>query len=218
MTTLATEVEKAGASWDYFAPVPGQFGFIWSSFDAIRNIHYLPAQSRNIHPVTAFDAAVDGNQLPALTWLVPTWVDSDHPPKSICVGQDWTVQVINHIETSPEWKNTVVILTWDDFGGFYDHVAPPKIGPYMLGPRVPLIVISPYTKPHYIDKRQYDFRSIVKFVEQTFHLPHEIAYDRGVNSIGNMLNLKQTPLKPIFFHPNPKQCPIRPISGTGTSY
>jgi len=128
------------------------------------------------------------------------------------VGQDWTVGMVDDVEQSPEWKHTVIILTWDDFGGFYDHVAPPKVGPYMLGPRVPLLVISPFARPHFVEHKEMDFRSIVKFVEHTFHLPHEIRYNRGVHSIGNMLNLHQKPTKPLLFNAHPKTCPTRPSS------
>jgi phospholipase C len=218
MTTLANEADRAGVSWSYYAPVPGQFGFIWSSFDAIKNVRFQPTEWHHVHPVTQFDQDVADDKLPALSWLTPNLVDSDHPPKSICVGQDWTVQTIDDIEASPEWKHTVIILTWDDFGGFYDHVAPPKVGPYMLGPRVPLIVVSPFTRAHLVDHTQYDFRSIVKFVEQTFHLPHKIAYDRSVNSIGNMVDTRQAPLPPIYYHPDITKCPKRNASGSGISY
>ncbi len=109
------------------------------------------------------------------------------------------------------WKSTVIVLTWDDFGGFYDHVPPPKLAPFSLGPRVPLLVISPYTRPHLIEHQVMDFRSIVKYVEGSFSLPHVMRYDRHVNSIGAMLNMKQRPLGPEALRP--KKCPA---SGTGT--
>lgn len=206
MTTLATEAKAARLSWSYYAAPPGQFGFIWSAFDAVRNVRYQPAQWVHIRQVKAFAYDAARNRLPALTWLSSDLLQSDHPPKSICVGQDWTAQMINAVEASPEWKHTAIVLTWDDFGGFYDHVPPPRVSRYMLGPRVPLLVISPYSRPHFIDHRLYDFRSVIKFVEQTFRLPQRIKYDRGVNSIGNMLNLTQKPVKPLFF--KPMKCPV----------
>ncbi len=113
---------------------------------------------------------------------------------SECVGENWTVQQINTVMQSGYWKHTAIILTWDDYGGFYDHVAPPRKSRYELGPRVPLLVISPYAKPHYVSHQTYDFRSVMKFVEHTFHLPHKMKFDRSVAGIGNMLNLSQKPL------------------------
>ena len=115
---------------------------------------------------------------------------------SECVGENWTVQQVNAIMKSPYWKDTAIILTWDDYGGFYDHVPPPKKNLYELGPRVPLIVISPYTRSHFVSHKTYDFRSVMKYIEQTFHLPPKMPYDRTVSSIGNMLNLHQTPQPP----------------------
>jgi phospholipase C len=210
MTSLVTEAERARIPWRYYAAQPGQFGYIWSAFDALRNIRENPAQWSHVVKFTNFHLDAEHDQLPPLTWLTPDLMQSDHPPKSICEGQDWTTRMIDSVEQSPEWKHTVIILLWDDFGGFYDHVRPPKTGPYMLGPRVPLMVISPYARPHFVDHRVYDFRSVVKFVEQTFHLPHDIKYDRGVNSIRHMLNLRQPPTRRLIFHPDTKTCPTRP--------
>lgn len=212
MTTLVTEAEKKGIAWRYYSAQLGQLGYIWSALDAVRNVRENPAQWSHVVPFTSFKVDALENRLPPLTWLTPDWMQSDHPPKSICVGQDWTTSMIDDVERSPEWKNTVIVLLWDDFGGFYDHVRPPKEGPYMLGPRVPLLVISPFARPHFVDHTQYDFRSIVKFVEQTFHLPHQIRYDRGVNSIGHMLNLNGPPTSRILFHPQARTCPVRPAA------
>ena len=96
---------------------------------------------------------------------------------------------------SPVWKSTVVILTWDDFGGFYDHVYPPQEGQYTLGPRVPMLVISPFARRG-VFHRQLDFRSILKFVENQYDLPHLMRYDRTVNSLSGMLNVRQHPIRP----------------------
>jgi phospholipase C len=74
-------------------------------------------------------------------WLV-TGDASEHPPRSTCKGENWTVEQVNAVMEGPHWNSTVVFLTWDDFGGLYDHVPPPEVGPYMLGPRVPLVIIS----------------------------------------------------------------------------
>jgi phospholipase C len=209
MTTLATEAEAAGVHWRYYAATSGQLGYIWSTFDAIKDIRQVPGQWSHVVPFEHFLDDAKNNRLPALTWLTSDWLQSDHPPKSICEGQDWTASMVDAIERSKEWKSTVIILTWDDFGGFYDHVRPPKIGPYMLGPRVPLLVISPYARPSFVDHEEHDFRSIIKFVEQTFHLPHDIRYDRSVNSIGDMINLNQKPTSRLTFHVRPQTCPTK---------
>ncbi|SRR5579884_21587 len=193
-TTLADEANEQGVSWKYYAPSRGQRGYIWSSFDAIRHIRYSDQWDSNVVPTENFVSDVQNRQLPAISWVIPGWSQSEHPPESECVGENWTAQQINAIMQSPYyWRNTVIVLTWDDFGGFYDHVAPPHQSKYLLGPRVPFLVISPYAQPGLVDHTQYDFRSVIKFVEQTFNLPEQAAYNRSVNSIAGMLQN----------HPNP---------------
>ncbi len=83
----------------------------------------------------------------------------------MCDGENWSVEQINAIEKSKFWKSTAIVLTWDDFGGFYDHVPPPVINNIAFGPRVPTIVISPFARLHTVDHNVYDFGSMLKFAE-----------------------------------------------------
>ena len=196
--TLADEANQAHVAWRYYAPPAGAFGYIWSTFDSIKHIRYSKQWKTNVLPSQNFTSDVQGGHLAPITWLTTDLATSDHPPASMCQGQNWTVTQINAIMHSKFWKSTVIVLAWDDFGGFYDHVAPPAAGPYMLGPRVPAIVISPYSKLHYIDHTRYDFRSITTFIENTFHLPRKTKYQRNVNSVADMLNLRQKPAAPDY--------------------
>ncbi len=196
--TLADEANAAGVSWKYYVPRPGHRGYIWSTFDAIKHIRYSSQWQTNVVPPSRFDADVKSGHLPAISWLSADLAFSEHPPASECAGENWTVQKLNELMRSPLWKHTVVILTWDDYGGFYDHVAPPVRDAYSLGPRVPAIVISPYARPHTIYHRRLDFRSIMKFVEDQYGLPQTMHYNRGVRSLGPMLNLHQSPRPPLI--------------------
>lgn len=210
-STLADEANKAKVSWKYYAPPIHHLGYIWSSLDAFRNIRFSNQWHTNIVNPGQFTQDVAHRRLPALSWLIADWKLSEHPPASECAGVNWTVKRVNAVMKSPLWKSTVIVLTWDDFGGFYDHVPPPKRAPFSLGPRVPLLVISPYTRPHLVEHTVMDFRSIIKYVEQTFDLPHTMHYNRHVNSIAGMLNPKQPPLQPDIL---PLQhCPL-PGSGS----
>lgn len=186
-TTIADEADAAGVSWGYYAPVKGQQGYVWSTFDAIKHIRRSSDWKKDVLPSTSFISDVQQGKLPSISWVIPPFPDSDHPPLSMCYGQNWTLDQINAVMESQYWASTVIILTWDDFGGFYDHVVPPKKGPYMLGPRVPTIVISPFAKAGFVDHTQYDARSILKFVENVFNLPHLASFSRNVNSIAGML-------------------------------
>jgi phospholipase C len=218
MPTLADEANKQGVSWKYYAPSAGQNGYLWSAFDAVRHIRYSPQWSTNVAPPTTFDGDVAADKLPAISWLVAPHNYSDHPGSSMCQGIDWTVARINAIMRSSLWTSTAIILTWDDYGGFYDHVPPPTIGPYELGPRVPMLVISPYARAGRVYSGRLDMRSILTFVESRFHLPRLMQYDRGHAFIGPMLNFKQKPLAPVVL---PAQgCPAggKPASAASVSW
>ncbi len=191
---VTDEGNQAGVSWKYYSAPLGNGAYIWNGLDAIKHVRYSSQWATNVVNTNQFITDVKNGSLPAISWLIPFIPVSDHPPYSECAGQNWTVQEINAIMESPYWASTAIVLTWDDYGGFYDHVPPPRQTPFQLGVRVPAIVISPYSKPHYVSHTQYDFRSVVKFIEQTFALPQRTTYDRKVNSIGDMLNLTQTAL------------------------
>ncbi len=194
--TLVDEANAKKVSWKYYAPPQGTFGYIWSTLDAFKQIRNSKQWRTNVVNPGQFDTDVKDGKLPAISWLTSDLKTSDHPPASICAGENWTVGRIDEIMQSPLWKSTVIVLTWDDFGGFYDHVAPPRTAPYELGPRVPTIVISPYARPHSIYRSRLDFSSIVKYVEDQFNLPHLAKFSRNVNSLAGMLDFKQKPLAP----------------------
>lgn len=208
--TIVDEANAAGVSWKYYAsPLTGTLGYLWNSLTSFRQIRFSRQWGANISTQAGFSRDVATGRLPAISWLTPDLKTSDHPPESMCVGENWTVDQINKVMASPLWKSTAIILTWDDYGGFYDHVAPPNQGHYMLGPRVPLLVISPYARPHLIYSRTMDFRSILTFVERQFKLPHLAKFDRAVNGVGPMLNLRQAPLPPLPLRH--QRCPGRKI-------
>ena len=108
------------------------------------------------------------------------------------------------------------MLTWDDFGGFYDHVAPPQVAKDMLGPRVPAIIISPYSRPGYVDHTEYDFRSVVTFIENEFNLPHLATFNRDVNSVAEALDFAQKPLPPTLL--SQRVCSSRAGAAALTNY
>src|SRR5581483_7705682 len=126
----------------------GQFGYVWNALDAVRNVRYSAEWKTNIYPESSFISDAEQGRLPAVTWLTPPTKQSDHPPFSMCAGENWTVRQINAVMGSSLWDSTAIVLLWDDFGGFYDHVAPPQTNPYELGPRVPMMVISPFSRAH----------------------------------------------------------------------
>ena len=195
--TLADTFQRYHVSWKYYAPGAFKSGYIWSSFDAIRHIRYSKLWKTNVPADTQFKKDVAAGKLPAVSWLVTNEEQSEHPPYSMCIGENWTVDQINAIMRSKYWKSTLIVLTWDDFGGYYDHVSPPRLDYISLGPRVPALMISPYARPHYVDHHIMEFDAILKFIEDNYHLPPLTDRDRRARSLISSLNFKQRPLPPL---------------------
>ncbi|HLJ68303.1 MAG TPA: alkaline phosphatase family protein [Chloroflexota bacterium] len=203
--TLPDELQAAGISWKYYAPPQFAPGYVWSALDAIRHLRYSSLWKTNVPNDRTFVSDVQNGHLPSVSWLVTGNVSSDHPPASICVGEGWTVRMINAIMQSKYWKNTAIFLTWDDFGGFYDHVPPPRLDDISLGPRVPMIIISPYARSHFVDHRRYDFDSMLKFIEQNFGLAPLTQRDRTAASLAPSFDFSHSNLAPLVL--KPRTCP-----------
>ncbi|MFL5665379.1 MAG: alkaline phosphatase family protein [Ktedonobacteraceae bacterium] len=196
--TLMDQLDQAGISWRYYGAQYGQSGYVWTSCNAINHIRTNDA-SQCFTPASQFATDAANGSLPAVSWLTENQGVSDHPPANICTGENWTVQQIEAVMNGPAWASTAIILTWDDFGGFYDHVAPPVGGLNSLinyGFRVPLLMISPYTRQG-IDDTQHDTVSMVKFVQDEFGLPSLGGLETQASSLTNMLDLTQVPLAPL---------------------
>jgi phospholipase C len=123
----------------------------------------------------------------------------------MCEGENWTVSVLNAVMQGPEWNSTVVFMTWDDFGGFYDHVAPPQVDQFGLGPRVPLLIISPYAKPGYVSHTVYDHTSILKFVETRYGIPALTSRDAWANAMLDSFDFGRPPRPPLLL--STRTCP-----------
>jgi phospholipase C len=205
--TLADSMEAAHIPWKYYAPSKGHYGYQFSTLDAIRHIRNAPLWNDRVVPDNQFAADALSGNLPAVSWLV-TGSTNDHPGRSVCRGENWTVQQLNAVMKGPDWNSTVVFLTWDDFGGFYDHVPPPSTGNYTMGPRVPLLIISPYAKRGYISHTQYDFSSFLKFVETRFHLPTLTDDDKRANDMLDSFDFAGEPQPTLFLQEH--ACPTPP--------
>ena len=144
-------------------------------------------------------------QLPAVSWLILPYGGSEHPPNSICARDNQTAEYINAIMQGPAWSSTVIFVTYDDFGGFYDHVPPPQLDQFGLGPRVPLLIISPFAKPGYISHTVYEHSSMLKFVETRYQLPSLTARDAAANDMLDSFSFSQPPQPPLILQPH--QCP-----------
>ncbi len=154
-------------------------GSIWTAPDAINHLcrprlvngtltRTSEAWKNVIMPQTKVLRDIMTGQLPDVSWVIPSGQASDHPYNNEGSGPSWVAAVVNATGTSRYWPGTAIFVTWDDWGGFYDHVQPPIYNSYEYGFRLPLMVISPYAKPSYISHKQHDQRS-------WWNLPHGVC-------------------------------------------
>ena len=124
-----------------------------------------------ISPSSQVLTDIGDGRLADVVWVMPTQAASDHPKVNDGSGPSWVASIVNAIGNSQYWSNTAIFITWDDWGGFYDHVKPQIYNSFELSFRVPLIVVSQYAKTGYVSNTQHEFGSILKFTEETFGLP-----------------------------------------------
>ena len=227
--TLTDVLDSNGLSWKYYA---AQDGSIWTAPNTIEHmcVPTGPADQLScsqepdwtgpdpkvvIEGMRAQVLTDIGNcKLPAVTWIIPDGASSDHAGTNDGTGPAWVTSIVNQIGTNAAcpgtgevyWNDTAIIVAWDDWGGWYDHVAPPiRNDPssypnsYEYGFRVPIIVISPYAKPAYISHQYNDFGSVLKFIEETFSLPEinpSVGYadSYALGDLSDFFNFSQTPL------------------------
>ena len=184
-TDLTYLLHRYGVSWSYYvktggqpdcadnqmfcAPVPQSSSTpgIWNPlpyFDTVRE----DGQLRNVAPLRDFFRALARDRLPAVSWVVPSQTVSDHPTAKITDGQAYVTGLIDSIMRSRVWDSTAIFLAWDDWGGFYDHVKPPRVDAEGYGLRVPALVISPYARRGFIDHQVLSFDAYLKFIEDDF--------------------------------------------------
>ena len=201
-------LEAEGISWKSYR---GDNSFV-QPLRMVRHVRFSDMWS-HVVPDTEFIEDIERGELPSVSWLTPSFGLSDHPPASICKGENWLVQQLNALGSSPFWDSTAVVLTWDDFGGFYDHVTPPHVDIYGLGPRVPTIVISPFAKPGAIDHDVMEFSSVLRFIEQVFELPALTERDRAADDMLSAFDFSQAPRPPLMLEP--RTCPTAPPAEEG---
>lgn len=200
VAVLPDRLEAAGISWKDYR---GENEWV-QPLRMVRHVRFSDMWT-NVVPARDFVTDLAAGNLPAVSWVTPPFPLSEHPPQSVCIGENWTVELLNALMQSPEWDSTAVVLTWDDFGGFYDHVAPPHVDLYGLGPRVPTIIISPYAKPGYIDHTTYEFSSVLRFIETIFDVAPLTSRDANSSDMLSAFDFSQQPLDPLVREP--RDCP-----------
>jgi phospholipase C len=210
--TLTDVLDAAGLSWKYYASTSW---YIWTAPDAIKHM-CQPSGTVNDLTCSGPDwtgtdpkVVIEGSgaqiitdistqQLASVSWVTPDGSASDHPGTGIDTGPSWVSAIVNAVGQSPYWSDTAIIVTWDDFGGWFDHVAPPVRNSLEVGLRVPLIVISPYAKAAHISHVYHDFGSILRFIEANFgvgEIEQAVGYaDSQSDDLADCFDFTQAPL------------------------
>lgn len=197
VNSLPQVLQNNGVSWKYYST-----GGNWDAPGFIQN---LSGSANDIQNPNQFNTDIQSGKLADVSWVTPPPGQSDHPAQLLQLGQNFVTKIVTNIMNSSYWSNTAIFLTWDDWGGWYDHVPPPQTDAFGLGPRTPLIVISPYAKPGYISHAQGEFASFDKFVEENWNLPNLGQRDAlaQTSDLMDFFDFQQAPQLPLILNPLP---------------
>jgi len=220
--TLAQELQLGGVSWKWYdgetsTPLKPT---IWNVLPLFQYFKDNPAIAQaHIQATPQFVTDISTGNLPAVSWIIPSgeWQPpipvfssspcssqdvNEHPPARVDCGMDYVTYLVNAVMKSKYWSSTAIVVSWDDFGGFYDNVPPPQVDAYGEGFRVPVLVISPYANNLlHIDNTQYEFGSMLRLIEDNFNLPTLGTRDAISNDMMTSFNFNQTPL-PALIEPD----------------
>jgi phospholipase C len=220
---IMDELDSRGITWKYYSGFAPHLNFtVFNSMNplsAFASFQNNSSRLQNLAPNKAFQYDVRNGTLPNVTWVMPLGSqDEEGGSSSVTAGEHYVVSTINTIMQSKYWNSTAIFVTWDDWGGWYDHVAPPQVDSFGLGFRVPCLVISPYAKQGYVDHTQADFTSILKFIETDYSLPPLTSRDAAASSMQEAFDFSQAPRTP-FILPGPyvaNQYPLT-VASNGTA-
>jgi phospholipase C len=203
-------LERNGISWKYY----GNADQWMNGLQAIRHVRFGPMWEKVQSPETILQDLKDG-ELPEVSWLIPPEGNANEHPGSgtnVCIGENWTVQYVNAVMRSDFWPTTAIVIVWDDFGGFYDHVPPPHYDVMGLGPRTPALIISPYTRHGdsrdggSIDSTVYEFSSVLRFIEELHGLKPMTDRDAQADPLSGAFDFTREPrLDPLIL--KQRDCP-----------
>jgi phospholipase C len=213
--TIGDLLDEKGVTWRYYAPGARDGFFVVSAYQAIRHIRFGSDWNENIiSPPNRALIDIKHGELAQVTWLVPDWAHSDHPGSGN-EGPDWVASIVNAIGDSKFWDSTAIFITWDDWGGWYDHVSPPKVDEMGPGFRVPLLVVSPYAKHGHVTHHFHEASGFIKFIEHNFELGTLNARDAGSEAYLECFDYGQNPpiFKPITAKVTPERLVLERDSG-----
>jgi phospholipase C len=194
---------------------------IWNPLPDFQDVQQ-DHQIQNVRAAGSFITAARRGTLPAVSWVVPNQRRSEHPPSSIATGQAWVTRLIDAVMKGLNWSSSAIFLTWDDWGGFYDHMLPPVVGGHAYGLRVPAMVISPYARAGFIDHQLLSPDAYLRFIEDAFlggqrlnpstdgrpdSRPRVFETAAGLGNLLRDFNFTRSPRPPLILPPHPPPGP-----------
>ncbi|MGA3080357.1 MAG: alkaline phosphatase family protein [Terracidiphilus sp.] len=191
--TMADLLDAQGIYWRYYAPADLPSGSAFSAYEAISHIFYGEDWTKDvISPQTQVLTDIANGELAQVTWIVPDLAHSDHPASGSSEGPEWVASIVNAIGSSPFWNTMAIFISWDDWGGWYDHVVPPIIDNMGPGFRVPVIVVSPYAKHGYVSHTVHETAGFLTFIENNFGLSSLGTRDTNADDFSDCFDFTQT--------------------------
>jgi phospholipase C len=197
--TVGEQLSEAGVDWAYYAADWGQPGYFWNAYNGIRDVFHDQGYWRaHVRPVDRIVQDVEADRLPPVTWVTPRFQLSDHPPYSSSHCHNWVSDIVDAVMRSDSWDQTAVFLTWDEWGGFYDPIAPPSVDDLGLGLRVPFLTISPYVASRgLIDDEVGEFSTPLRFIEDNWDLPYLTKRIAGTHNLEHVFDFGRRPRPPV---------------------
>jgi len=195
--TVGEQLTEAGIDWAYYAAVPGQAGYFWNAYNGVAGVFHADLWHEHCtHSVDHLIKDIQAGTLPPVTWVTPRFELSDHPPFSSAFCHNWVTDIVNAVMKSDLWEHTVIFVTWDEWGGFYDHVMPPRVDEVGLGFRVPMLTISPYTRRGVIDDELGEFSAPLRFIADNWGLPYLTDRIRESHNFEHVFDFTSAPRPP----------------------
>lgn len=204
LPTIGDRLSDASVSWTWYSG--GWNDALAGHADPLFQFHHQPfiyftkyadgtaAKAAHLKDEAEFLAAAAAGTLPAVSFVKPIGGNNEHPGYTdLMTGEKHTLQLINAVRNGPNWKDAAIIITYDEHGGFWDHVAPPVVDKWGPGARVPALIISPYAKKHFVDHTQYETVSILSFIEKRWNLSPLGAHDTKAANMTAAFDFTQTP-------------------------
>ncbi len=195
--TVGQQLSRRGIDWASYSADPYQAGYIWQAYSAIKPVfENKELWEEHIWPVDDLMRDIEANALPSVTWITPRFQLSDHPPFSTKHAHNWVTDIVNGIMRSEMWDRTAIFITWDEWGGLYDHVPPPSIDGVVLGFRTPMLVISPYARRGYVDDAFGEFSAPLRFIADNWDLPYLTPQIHASHTFEHVFDFKGKPRPP----------------------